>query len=260
MPRIKILILATVAILAVVSVATAAPIPLSATGTAKTITISSHPEAIGYSGVSGTGGRFVGSIVSGGLTYADVYFWCVDMENSVSVPTTYNGNVIALNNWNSTTRNYVEKANVTGPGWNWGGSTMSGLQRYQAAAYLLDMALAGGGMNTEYQGAIWSLLDIKAMSPDLGLVDTASSTDAYSLRQLAANFVTNAANSTYDYNKWAVVSGIADGSGNLNCDPNVQTFMVQLSNGGGQIPEPSTYAMMGAGLLGLAFLSRRTKA
>ncbi len=260
MPRIKILVLAAIAILTVVSVATAAPIPLSATGTAKTITISAHPDAVGYTGVSGTGGRFTGSILSNGTTYLGVDFWCVDMENSISVPTTYTGNVIALNNWSSTTKNYVEKANVTGAGWTWGGLTLSGLQRYQAAAYLLDTALAGGGLTTEYQGAIWSLLDISGTNPNLNLIDTASSTDAYSLRQLAANFVTNAANSTYDYNKWAVVSGIASGSGSLYCDPNVQTFLVQISNGGGQVPEPSTYAMMGAGLVGLAFLSRRKKA
>lgn len=225
----------------------AAPlIPLSAIGTGQAITVS-------------TTGRIeilAGGLYTGTIEGSAAYFWCTDGENEISLPASYRGNVTLLYNWVEGVNGEVQKGTDTSPlAWTFPGNPfLTPLMRYQAAAYLITrMQAYQAGVDVsgddDYQLAIWSLLDLTP-DPDTMLAG-GSAAEAY--RTSAVDYVI--ANPAYGFGHWAVVSGAAGLDGGLIGKDRVQTFLTEVQ----PIPEPSSYLLMGAGLLSLAYLSRRAK-
>ena len=244
MPRIQLSVLAALTISLIASVAPAAPltIPLSAVGINQSIVVSSHDIAVI------NGGLFSGTIAG---NPADL--WCIDAENYVNPPQSYQGNVTLLGAWAGGVNSEVQKGTATGSAWVYPGvPALTPLQRYQAAAYLITQMQAfqsGADVSTDdpYQSAIWSLLD-------LGPTDNVSeSAQALIYRSDAISHILS--NQSFGFGTWAVVSGTVDANGGLAREK-VQTFLTPVAS---QVPEPGTYALMGAGLLGLATISRRKR-
>ncbi|MBI5086930.1 MAG: PEP-CTERM sorting domain-containing protein [Acidobacteria bacterium] len=235
--------------LLVAAFASATPLPLSYTNHVVGVEITGHPLV-----TTGGGGMFTSKIYSGynfgtgagtgAFTLADLF--CIDIDNGLSGPNPYAGYIVALGNWTAGDLSHVQKSGSTFVNNN---GTYSAQQRYQAAAYILENYMYGSGSgytNDQIQAALWQLLDV----PGSG---SAGSPVAGGLYYIALNYISSHA--SYGYGQWAVVSGIVDINGSLECLPDKQTMLVRL--GGSPVPEPGTYAMMGAGLLGLAFIRRR---
>ena len=219
----------------------AAPIGQSAVGLDKEIKILSHPFNVLY------GGSFH-ALVDG----FDTQVWCVDNQNHVYVPDTYRADIVMLLNWDATDKSHVRKGtNTTWPALGVSYDTASAQQRYQAAAWLVSQYSAfpgGSGVansnDQDVQRAIWYLLYQGTSG--------APALNHYAKDALDAVF----ADPSYGFLKWAVISGKSL-DGRL-LDDTKQTFLVQLTSGGDTpSPEPGTYALMGAGLIGLALLRRR---
>jgi hypothetical protein len=247
-PRIKILTLAVLAMIAISTIALAAPIPLSAVGVNKPVSLKST-DRISLSG----GGRFEGS-----LDGFDTQFWCVDEENHVTLPTVYRANVTLLGDWGPDGTNSMVAKGDYGVVSNWNFSAagfVSPLQRYQAAAYLLEQMSGVNGVanDLDLQSAIWSLLDLNTAIHPIDEILTSGA--AFNKRTEAVDYIKS--NAGFGFGAWAVVSGdlIGGSASRLDCCDMRQTFLVQVE----PVPEPGTYAMMGAGLIGLAFLARRKK-
>lgn len=248
MPRIQKNILATLTLLVVAMVAAAAPIPMSAIGVDQSIVVTNDGRIPIV-----TGGKFTGTIEG---FAAD--FWCVDVENFVSPVQSYQGNVTLLGNWTNGQNALVRKGTATGSSWVYTGAApgLTPLQRYQAAAYLISQTLAyqstqDTDADNDYQLAIWELLDLTA-----GGDQVAETAGSIATRNAAVTYILG--NPEYGKGTWAVVSGAVNSAGGF-VSPSVQTFLTRVQPPS-QVPEPGTYAMMGAGLVGLAFIARRKKA
>ena len=229
------------ALLVMGAVATnAAPIPLSATGVGKTVSITGHPyNVLGGGGFSATIAGF------------ETLVWCVDSQNEVTVGDMYVANVTLLDDWLLGMNDLVEKGETTA--WS-DGKSLTPLQRYQAAAYLVgqysgfpDGPDANTAANRNIQRAIWRTTH---ESGGGGLFPGANSyyTNAMNFIQLPGNI---------DFGKgtWAVVSGPATLNGELLDKGTIQTFLVQVA--ATETPEPATYGLIGAALVGLACYRRR---
>lgn len=219
-------------------------LPLDAVGLNKTIVVTNDGRIPVVNG-----GLFTGTI--DGYS-ADL--WCVDAENYVNPTQTFQGNVTLLGAWSGGTNPEVQKGTATGSAWIYPGTpNLNPLQRYQAAAYLITQMQAfqsGADVSSDdpYQLAIWSLLDL---APGDNVSETSQ---ALTYRADAISYILS--NPTFGFGSWAVVSGTVDAQGALECEK-VQTFLSPVAS---QVPEPATYALMGAGLLGLAMISRRKHA
>lgn len=228
---------------ALATVANATPIPFSALGTAKTVVVSSRPY------LAGNGGGFAATIDGYATTV-----WCVDSQNFISPgqpSAIYLANVIALGPWALGQNVLVQKG--TNPAWS-DGNTYTPLQRYQAAAWLVEQYnnFPLGPNNTagdvSLQDAIWR------MTHATGGGGTFPGVNADYIA--AQTFLGTIPAATFGFTKWAVVSGVVDGNGNLDIENKRQTFLVQYD---GAVPEPSTYASMALALAGVAVGLRRRK-
>jgi hypothetical protein len=234
--RIFIRLFVGLAVLAIL--VSAAPIPISALGIDKTVTISSRPFP------AGSAGGFH-AIVDGFDTTA----WCVDNQNFISpgAPSaTYQANVIAVGAWAGGQNALVRKG--TNISWT-DGDDLTALQRYQGSAWIIeqytgfpDGPSVDDTANVARQNAIWRLTH---------MVGGGGSAPAANADYAAAvAFLDGGSDPDFGFGRWAVISGLVDTDGDLLADTR-QTFMVQYT------PEPGTYALMAAGLGLLAGIRRR---
>jgi len=241
------------------ALATPITIPTDALGNYQTIKITGHTSAMNLNG----GGMFTGFIGNWAAQ-----FFCVDYDNYTGIPTTYKGDVVSLGDgYNS---NYVQKGNTAASsftniklmGSDLAYHNVNVQQRYEIAAELMSQTglWQTGTKNTttdqNLQNAAWAALDLAS-----GSQIKFSSLNSVAKGMLEAA-VTKVLTNPGNYNNFALVSGTALANGTLvNC-PKEQTFLVALqphTNPPGDVPEPATYAMMGAGLLGLAAFKLRRK-
>ena len=231
--------------LALLGAAFASPLPLSLTGNALNVNV----ERQDYS-MDG-GGAFIARVANNShfTNSALTTFWCVDNENNVGLPDTYLANITPLGNWTGGANSSVRKGTyVLASDWN-DHASLTPLQRYQAAAWLITQttyfkgSARNNGEDILIQHAIWSLTDLAGVSPD-------NPHDWQNPYYTAATTHITTTGANFGKGSWAVVSGVVDADGHITSNTR-QTFLVQV------VPEPGTYALMGAGLIILACLRRR---
>lgn len=235
---IKIIITASLFVVGAIS-SVAAPLPLSAIGIGKSITITGNPyPLLGAGGFSLT--------VDGYETIA----WCVDSQNNLSVGDMYIANVILLGNWPGGQNPLVRKGTTTS--WT-DGLSLTALQRYQASAYLVQQYTnfpAGPDPvnfpdDNRIQTAVWRLTHEKTGK---GVFPAANVK-----YNEAVSFISDPANKKFGWGTWAVISGNVNANGEFT-GRGYQTLLVRVNP---EVPEPATYGLMGLALCGLAILRRR---
>jgi hypothetical protein len=244
----KLLTFTALLVLLPASSALAANISATSVGTNKKITVAT--QRIDILG----GGRFSGDV--GG---DDTFFWCVDNENEIEVPTTYFANVTMLSDWSGGVNAEVRKGTETHWVWSPSSVSLSALQRYQIAAYLISEtnAYSNGtySRNDEkYQQAAWEILDVWDRSLRLGR-------EARHVLGDAVDYVLHQ-DTDFGFGQWAVVSGeVKWSSSELSECKRIQTLMVRVDPVPPppytQIPEPGALGLAGPGLMGLALLRWR---
>ncbi len=168
----------------------------------------------------GSGGGFTATIDS-----TNTVMWCVDAEEAISPPTTYNADLVELSKV-ATDKSYVRYGNVSSSQWK---LSLSGdntpLQRYEMAAYLISQypGLPAGPnpSNTltdkELQTAIWEVMWNTSVSPagsvtwskifnGGGALNTADENQVATYISQAQSFVNNSANASF-FNNFAIVTG-----------------------------------------------------
>jgi hypothetical protein len=212
--------------------------------------------------------------------------WCVDYQLDVEVGSDYTADIVSLANATSDAAQVrygtlpsdgSSWANTLTPTNNYGYDPNSALYRYTLAAALISeyedssnqidptnpantsqnqaiqTAIWYLTYNNEYNpGATWAPFDPTQYGASNGNINSPG--DYLYWVNWAENNVTSV-----DLNDWAIVSGPADASGNL-LPPNgvngYQTFLVQVQ----PTPEPTFFALLAVGLLGLAVVARKRRA
>lgn len=225
----------------------------------------------GYGTFTGTGGGFAATVDG----YSTIV-WCVDSEEDISIPTSYQADLVRLSTV-AANSNDVQYGNVTGSAWDlpWSGYN-SALFRYEAAAYLVGQYEGfpkGPSSNDltdqELQTAAWELIYNNSVTAGYGItfsqIQTGGSTFSGSTLTTFENQVSsdiaNAENCvlnrstcpSFNPDTWGVLSGPVDSSGNLNQHPGNQTYLVQLA----PVPEPSSVGLFAGVLLICGLLLRR---
>jgi hypothetical protein len=261
--------LAGVLTLALVTLAvlSGAPLPIDSSLVAVNVTMNSvtgnpattfHPYRPGSPAESGGGVR---ATIDGQWS---TILWCVDNQNYIHPGDSYDANVTILNAWSDGMNDFVRKGANT----HWSdGASLTPLQRYQAAAYMVSQYTSfpngpnGTSIDTGLQMAIWRLLHSGYNDGD--------GNQGNPLYTQAVNYITGQGGQTahpdYGFGQWAVVSGSVSPTGSFysKCErplPAYQTFLAQIVGGDphpSDVPEPSTYVTLGAGLVGLALMRRR---
>jgi hypothetical protein len=242
--RLKLAVYVAVFSLLLAGSAQAATISATSLGVNQTITVQ------GWTINILNGGEFYGNIEGDSAS-----FWCVDIENFIGTPQTYQGNVTALDDWTNGKNAEVRKGIETNWAWTPSSGTLTPLQRYQAAAYLIsETAAYNSGIDTDadnkYQQAAWKVLDAGASSISITPQASAALTSAVA-------YVLG--HSSYGLNgEWAVVSGqVINDKGVLSPCKTTQTFLVRMDTVHADTPEPASFALIGLGLAGLALIGRR---
>ncbi|MEJ5367720.1 MAG: PEP-CTERM sorting domain-containing protein [Bryobacteraceae bacterium] len=228
-------------------------------GTGKTVQITNDRAVLVLSG-----GRYNGTV--DGL---DVDLWCVDVERFAARGQTYMANVVPLLEWTPEQAALVRKGGLPNEGFFWSDLGLNAVERYQAAAWLIQQMEAYRSGASFYpdlhiQQAIWGILD------DAEFQSIALTPEAMAWMQTAAAFIRE--NPQFGLGQWAVISGNAAPDGTFT-GWEYQSFLTRLEQvspalrlpgpeeGGDplQAPEPGTFALVAAGL-GLALdLRRRTR-
>lgn len=212
----------------------------------------------------GTGGGFAATIDGYNTTV-----WCVDAEEYIWLPTTYQADVISLNSIAANAA-YVHYGNVTGvyngtsntTGWQLDlGADNNALARYRMAAYLVSLYQGfpngpspNSTQNKDLQTAIWEITWNHSLTPDLTFGQIQNGVGA-SDQAIVQNYITqaqafadNGANAGF-FENFAIVSGSVNAAGGLT-SPGYQTYVVQLN----AVPEPAGWLVL---LIGLALIMLR---
>jgi hypothetical protein len=187
------------------------------------------------------GGRFIATI--GGLPYE---LFCVDDQNHVFNGINLQADIIPINGpnvgsyWDTTneTSTLAQKGMYTS-GWEIG-TTGTPLDRYLEAAYLVESYSGVAAHDLPIQQNIWYLLRNSAQGslagptsfPEIDATDTPAGL-------------------------WLLLSSNVTSNGTLISTDRHQTYLLRMPPGDTETPEPGTYAMLGAGLTGVALLRRR---
>jgi hypothetical protein len=219
----------------------------------------------------GSGGGFTATIDS-----TNTIMWCVDAEEDIAPPTTYNADLVKLSTI-GTNSSYARYGNVSSSQWqlNLSGDNTA-QQRYEMAAYLISQypgyPVGPSPSNTltdqELQAAIWETLWNSSVSPQGGLTYSKvfngggafNSTDETAVANYisqAQAFVNNSSNASF-FNNFALVSGGVNSNGSLQ-SPGVQTYIVPLYTPA-TVPEPASIVLLGSLLAGAFLLVRRLRA
>ena len=245
----------------------AAPVPITTAQLgAQTVTITNFNNTVCPTGDSpnpGCGGAFTANI--GSITGATI--WCVDSQLHAHANSPYTAYIEDLNSTPHSPfndANFVRYGgiNTVGPtGWAYDltpyGAANDAQTRYKLAAILITNYIPSADLPTDstqnraVQNAIWRLTENNVAAGTItGDISTGhpSGSDwiAYAVSVLNAN--------TFDFSRWAVVSGGFDGTKLLDGAGAVQTFLVEVT------PEPRFYGLLLAGLLAICGIvyKRRT--
>src|SRR5579875_940005 len=221
----------------------------------------------------GSGGGFTTTIDS-----TNTVMWCVDAEEDIAPPTTYNADIVEVSKIGSNSSD-VRYGSVTSGQWQNSYTVITTTQqRYEMAAYLVS-TYPGVSTGTvtgptqspsltldeqEIQTAIWEIMWNSSVSPQgsitysdiangsngTALFTTSEKSTILSLITQAQTYVENNPNATL-FNDYAVVSGGANSNGSLQ-SPGIQTYLVQL-NSPSAVPEPASVVLLGS-LLAFVFL------
>lgn len=189
----------------------------------------------------GGGGRFIATI--GGLPYE---LFCVDDQNHVFNGINLQANIIPINGpgmapyWDlgNETSTYAQKGTYLS-GWQ-SNTTGTPLDRYLEAAYLVESYNGVAAHDLPIQQNIWYLL----RNSNQGSLAATTSFPELNATDTPAGL-------------WLLLSANVGSSGNLISTDRHQTYLLRLPPGDTETPEPGTYAMLGAGLTGVALLRRR---
>jgi hypothetical protein len=176
--------------------------------------------------------------VLGTATINNAIIWCVDFSHvATTTKDTYFETAFASN-----------KVGVAGNG-DFSKTRMNSAEAYLKAAYLIEKYDSFNGTSTTYsasnvQGTIWTLFGASGLT---GYTD------------LAASIPTGA--SLKVNNSWYVLSDDpCEGFASAKCLADSGSHQEYLtSRPQSTVPEPSTYALMGVGLLSVGFMSRRRR-
>jgi hypothetical protein len=218
-----------------------------------------YPVSFGF----GTGGGFAATVDG-----YNTIVWCVDSEEDISFPTSYQADLVALPTV-GTNASYVQYGNVSS--WSLAADYNTALFRYEVAAYLVSEyegfpnGPSSSDLNDqELQTAAWEMMYNSSVSSSITFGDVQDGDGAFdtSDESQIATDISNAETcvlndnapgcSPFNPSDFAVLSGPVTSAGNLTSG-GYQTYLVDLT----PVPEPSSIVLLLGALSICAILSGR---